>query len=294
MRTLLIIVLIFFSGLIQAQDDLLKKSEKGDAEAMFYLASSYFLGEKGYPQDNEKALLWFQKSADKGYAESQNTLGTIYIKGWAGVKQDYGKAVKLLEKAVKSNHADACNNLGLLYRDGTGVKQDYKKAIELFQKGANLGSSSAVDNLAYMYYMGWGVEKNYEKNLELIEKSVKMTKDKQRLVQVAYFYLKGEEVKQNIPKAIELYTWGHENFPTEVAFPSYLGMIYIYYNDKGENKGDFTKALKWYKIAANLGDVDAMNNIAYLSARQSTSEKYPAGNRMDGKSSQFAKSESYL
>ena len=122
MKTLLLIVLIFFSGLIQAQDDLLKKSEKGDAEAMFYLASSYFLGEKGYPQDNEKVLRWFQKSADKGYAESLNTLGTIYIKGWAGVKQDYGKAVKLLEKAVKSNHADACNNLGLLYRDGTGVK----------------------------------------------------------------------------------------------------------------------------------------------------------------------------
>lgn len=54
MRTLLPIVLIFFSGLMQAQDDLLKKSEKGDAEAMFYLASSYFMGEKGYPQNNEK------------------------------------------------------------------------------------------------------------------------------------------------------------------------------------------------------------------------------------------------
>ena len=154
MRTLLPVVLIFFSGLMQAQDDLLKKSEKGDAEAMYYLASSYFMGEKGYPQDNKKALLWFQRSADKGYAESQNTLGTIYIKGWAGVKQDYGKAVKLLEKAVKSNHADACNNLGLLYRDGTGVKQDYKKAIELLKSIEKTEGNTYIWNyrIAYSYY----------------------------------------------------------------------------------------------------------------------------------------------
>ena len=95
---------------------------KGNADALFYLAAMYERGE-GVPKDSVQAIFWYRKSANQGNASGQFALGTMYEKG-------------------------------------TGVPKDLAQAIFWFRKGAEQGSSSAQSALGAMYYRGDGVPKD--------------------------------------------------------------------------------------------------------------------------------------
>lgn len=56
------------------------------AEAQYKLADLYLSGE-GAPQDQSKALEWFEKSANQGNVNAASQLGNIYYN-----QKDYDKA----------------------------------------------------------------------------------------------------------------------------------------------------------------------------------------------------------
>ncbi len=144
---------------------LLKKAERGDANAQYEVGFMYLFG--GAPKINiKKALEWYEKAASNKHAVAQNELGVIYTGSAYWVKADYNKARECFLKAGALNCGNAFGNLGWMYMKGRGVNVDYKQAFDYFTKGANLGDRDSMMNLGWMYSQGLGVEKNDRKARE--------------------------------------------------------------------------------------------------------------------------------
>ena len=90
-----------------------------------------------------------QKQAEGGDAEAQFFIGTTYTSG-KGVKQDDAKAVKWFRRAVEiwskgaeQNDADAQFNLGCCYANGQAVVKDKVEAYAWFSWAAKADSDAA-------------------------------------------------------------------------------------------------------------------------------------------------------
>jgi GAF domain/Sel1 repeat len=79
-------------------EEIRKMAEQGDAEAQWLLGTFYRNGD-GVPQNDFKAVEWFQLSAEQGYVRALSTLGSSYWQG-RGVRQDYARAYFWFELAL--------------------------------------------------------------------------------------------------------------------------------------------------------------------------------------------------
>jgi uncharacterized protein len=74
-------------------------ADRGNAPAQSRIASIYFWGGHGVPQDPAQAALWYRKAADQGNALAQAHLGLVYEHGY-GVPRDPVMARMWLNLAV--------------------------------------------------------------------------------------------------------------------------------------------------------------------------------------------------
>ena len=108
---------------------LVKKAEKGDAQAQYDLGEAYYQG-YNVEQDYEKALGWYKKSAEKGNLDSIFSIGYMYDNG-EFVEENNPEAMKWYLKAANKGNASSQYNLGSMLEDGEdGVEADPKKSIE--------------------------------------------------------------------------------------------------------------------------------------------------------------------
>jgi len=77
-------------GFAKSIADLRKLADQGDADAQWQMGIRYHDGE-GVPEDDSRAVEWFQRAADQGNVASQGALGAYYWKG-RGVTPDLSKA----------------------------------------------------------------------------------------------------------------------------------------------------------------------------------------------------------
>ncbi|MBR0092195.1 MAG: sel1 repeat family protein [Lachnospiraceae bacterium] len=136
-----------------------KAGESGDASSYFSLGNAYANGRFGLPQDDERAVMYYQKAVDMGHWSAMNTLGLKYL-GGDGVEQDSKRGVELLLRAGNNGGAVAYTNLGNYYYWGTVLDLDYEKAYEYFCKSAGMGDESGMYMMARLYAEGAGVEEN--------------------------------------------------------------------------------------------------------------------------------------
>jgi len=136
-------------------------ADQGNASAQFNLGRMYQTG-RGIPQDDNKAVEYYQLSANQGNAYGQYNLGWMYANG-RGVPQDDNKAVEYYQLSARQGNAFGQFNLGCRYANGRGVAQDDNKAVEYYQLSADQGNAAAQDNLGRMYENGHGVKQDYAK-----------------------------------------------------------------------------------------------------------------------------------
>jgi len=97
------------------------------AVGMFGLAKAGQLedGEAAYfKHDYAKAVRLLRPLADKGSAPAQNRLASIYFWGGYGVPQDPAQAAQWYRKAGDQGNVLAQAHLGLMYEHGYGVPKD--------------------------------------------------------------------------------------------------------------------------------------------------------------------------
>ena len=126
----------------------------GDADTQYKLAFLYLTG-IGVPQNDTKALIWFEKAANQNHAAAQYQLGKFheYKRGRCAAAQ----AIQWWEKASALGNADAQNILALRYDMGFHLTPHYPRdecrAIALREQAAAQGHPEAQTWLAqtYMY-----------------------------------------------------------------------------------------------------------------------------------------------
>jgi len=127
-------------------DDVLKRAEKGEAQAQHMLGRRYYFGD-GVIQDREKAAAWQTRAANQGHATAQYVLGLLYGAG-EGVHRDTGKEVAWITRSANQGLAEAQYALGMMYQAGEDVPQDSHKAAELFLRAAAQGHERAKGQLS--------------------------------------------------------------------------------------------------------------------------------------------------
>ena len=127
----------------------------GDADTQYKLAFLYLTG-IGVPQNDTKALVWFEKAANQNHAAAQYQLGKIHDRS-NRVPCAAAQAIQWWEKASALGNADAQNILALRYDMGFHLTPHYPRdecrAIALREQAAAQGHPEAQTWLAqtYMY-----------------------------------------------------------------------------------------------------------------------------------------------
>lgn len=107
------------------------RAERGEAEAQYNLGW-YTFKSATLPQDQERALMWFQKSARQGVMEAQFALAIMLEKGLGLTNPQLQQALYWYEQAAEAGLARAQYNLGATYAQGIDVKRDDEKAYFWF------------------------------------------------------------------------------------------------------------------------------------------------------------------
>lgn len=254
-------------------DYFLIAGEKGNALAQNQIGIFYAEG-LGVKQDKVQATEWLKKAAEQGVVLAQRILGDIYSE-----EEDYTKAAEWYEKAAEQGDADAQSELGIMYKEGEFISKNINKAIDLLTKASEQGDVRATLTLGTMYHEGEDVEidiaealkyfkKLYDqdnpKYQELAESFINLYKDAETVLLVGFSFENGEDgFEKNTKKAFACYKYAAEN---GIALAqSKLGLMYEFGIDV---EPDMTKAIEWYKKAAEQRDETAIDRLKELGEKK--------------------------
>ena len=165
------------------QNLLLPACEKGDENAMFWMAEFYDVG-WGIEPDEQKAFTLRRKLAEMGHTDQQINMGNYYRE----VKWNPRAAFCWYMRAAKQGDWYGQLLVADCYFEGDGVKRDYKEAVKWYESvvaqfdnehsdrvdeemGEDLSILTAVNRLAQCYSEGLGVKKDLEKAAEWYDKT---------------------------------------------------------------------------------------------------------------------------
>lgn len=240
----------------------------------------YFLGLLYHSvlHDLEKTLTYYLMALDKGYTGALYNLALLYK---TEIK-DFKKAERYYLEAIDEGYPDAIKNLALLYE--TDFK-DFKKAEEYYLLAIENDSTGAMYNLADLYET---VFKNFQKAEEYYLMAIKEEEDADAMYNLALLY---ESEFKDFKKAETYYRMVADKGDADamnnlanlyaIEFKDF-GKAEDYYHRAIENENenadamynlallyetesrDFDRAEAYYLMAADKGDADAMNSLAWL------------------------------
>ncbi len=187
-----------------------KAADQGDADAQFELASCYKEG-KGVFKDDNEAIKWYIKAAEQGNGSANMSLISdmnreieriIGLRNLSVYNCDVDKdKFNWCFKAANMGYSNAQNCLGCYYFD---VKRDYFEAVRWYTLAANQGNLGGLNNLAFCYLLGRGVEENISEAIRLYRKSAEEGSVVAQC-KLARFYKEGKGVSQSDDEAIYWY-----------------------------------------------------------------------------------------
>jgi uncharacterized protein len=179
-----------------------------------------------------------------------------FQEGWnAYEKKDFKTARELWLPLAEQGEPRAQFFLGFMQDMGFGVPEDDKKALKWYQLAAEQGDSRALLFTGYIYDFGNGVPEDDKKAVKWYrlasEKGFKQAK-------INIYNL----AKKNVPEALKILTNDAENGEVKAQYD--LGVMY----EAGRGvPQDQRKAVKWYQLAAELGNANAKASIYSLAQK---------------------------
>ena len=235
-----------------------KAADQGNVGAQFEVGYSYHYGLGYLEQDYSKAVYWYRKAAEQGNKIAQRNLGVCYEYGF-GVIKDISYAVYWYKKSAEQGEDGAQYFLGICYKDGKGVEKDYDEAFRWFKESANQGNAYAQFQVGFSYA--------YSRMYNEIKEKV-------------YNYL----ITHNDDKGYLLYTGSFDEFKKDLEDKNTRLALYNYLNANYNTKGNllydgtiddfdydlgfnYSQAVYWYEKAAEQGNKNACNQLAYCYAK---------------------------
>jgi TPR repeat protein len=158
-----------------------KRMEIGDAEAIYEMGICYSNGSRGLPQNLAKALELWHRAGELGNTASYHNIGIVYLNG-EGVERDEKKAMHYYELAAMGGHATARHNLGALEFNARNMG----RALKHFKTAAGSGSYDSLENIKRMFMNGDATKDDYAKALRVYQAYLVEIKSPQRDEAAAY------------------------------------------------------------------------------------------------------------
>ena len=132
-------------------EQLRKRVELKDPNAMRNVALKYGDGDLGLPVDHAKCIALLREAADLGCPAAQYQLGVFYHNGKMDLQQNSDEAIKYTEKAAEGGDLDALHNLGCeVYDSG-----DLAAAMRHWRLSASGGYRGSMTNLIAFFENGF-------------------------------------------------------------------------------------------------------------------------------------------
>lgn len=90
----------------------------------------------GVPQDDAKAVIWYERAANLGNVHGQYWLAFMIANGRGGIGANWEGAYPLMVKAAEQGHSDARFMLGYMFQAGLGVDQDFEQAAIWYRRAS--------------------------------------------------------------------------------------------------------------------------------------------------------------
>jgi len=233
-------------------EELTKKTEAENPEAMFELAKLYHKGIR-VSQDLEKATELYQAAIQKGHTKSLSALGNLKLEC-----DDIVTAASLFLSASEQGDTEAFYHLGRMYEQGHPLKKDYTKAFEYTLKAAASGDPRAVNHLGLMQLKGHGTPKNYEQAIDNFIKAIHQD-NVDAMNNYAHMHHMGWGIDADFEKARMWYEQASGRGSAAAYY--HLGLMH----ERGEGgEADWKAAKECFLGAAGLGSRPAMNHIGCL------------------------------
>lgn len=238
-------------------------ANKGDTDAMRMLIDLY----TWYFKDEVKVNYWLKKASEleNGSTGTERTyqLAIRYFDG-IGTEPNAVKAIELWKKCAEAGDMNAMFLIGWCHFNGKGVAKDTAKALEWFNQAASYGSGDAMNALAYCAFNGIGQAKNPQQATALYE-SVLPYNHSFAMKNMAYCKENGLGTAQNKAEAANLYY----NAAMNLLPPKSKNMdISFEIGEKTTAQPGFENL--WFERAVTLGNKEAAMEVAqrYDKAKQ--------------------------
>ena len=156
-------------------NQLKKRMEVGDAEAMYCLGCDYSRGELGLPQNADKALELWHRAAELGHVGSYYNIGSAYFHG-RGVGRDETKAIHYWELAAIGGDVKSRHNLGI-FEIKTG---NTERALKHFMIAVGSGHNWSLKKIKQLYAKGHATKDDYANALRARQAYLVEIKSNQR------------------------------------------------------------------------------------------------------------------
>ena len=273
----------------------LRSAEQGHGDAQCALGQLHFDGIH-VKQDYKEAMKWWDVAAQQGNPSAQYSIGRMCESG-EGVQQSLSEAIKWYKLASDNGFALAQYQMGLKFDAGEGLQKDSVEATRLFQLASDQGLPEAQCALADRFRAGidgtprpreaWGlylqaaqkglaaaqfsVSEMYRDGIGITQDMSEARKWLRLSVDQGYapaqrdlgaLYANGPEATKDYLEALRLFTLA-ANAGDAIA-QSWMG--WMCYWGHGMTASDLTVSLKWYRLAADQGNVFAQEQLVFMYA----------------------------
>ena len=238
---------------------LLEAAELGDVASSHELARGLFYSRSA--SNIKQALSIYEKLADRNDTVAIVTLGDFYkspLSPFEGM-QDADKAIMYYEMAMELGETTVIKKLLCLYFCSEPISPkkliSYENKVDLYvnQLAQMQVDADVIEDLAFSYYQGFKVEKNIEK--------------------AAYYFVKSAEAGNidGYKSAAIIYKNDLNNEEKYLAYlrkgvEEYDGLSAYELGKHYEEKKDIANALKYYQLAVDYNQSDAVFRLVRLKA----------------------------
>ena len=167
------------------------------------------------------------------------------------------EAFTLMAGEAEKGNANAMLTLGTMYERGIGTPRNFTKALEWYGKASAAGLAEGYYNVGVCYEIGMGTAVDQARAFTNFEKSAELGLS-QGLYKLASVYFTGVGTEKNEPWGVELLgraaAAGHSQASNDLGVVAFEG-------NYGQPK-DMNRAFEYFTRAAELGNAEAMKNLA--------------------------------
>jgi TPR repeat protein len=208
--------------------------------------------------DFSRGMLFLRRAADGGYAQAQRELGILYETG-IGVEKNVRRAMGYYSAAALQNDAPAMKDLAvLLLRSAKKDRAQIDTALNLLRTAAEADFPDAQMIFAKIYDNGVSVKQDKKRALYWCEKAAQ-NGCAEAMYALGWLYENGRGVKKSDAEALKWYEEAAKNNDANALFR--LGVFYY----TSSSKKDHVKAYRFFKSAAEQGNITAWYNVAWMS-----------------------------